>query len=161
MLTSPGFFFLEKPTCPELIDRSLRLVQKYAHVYSAVPCWPFYMHIYEDTILQALSPLIIIRILDIGILKVCELKMNQSQDQAVPLFSPFLKQALVFTCLQYKSLENTVGKGEIARYVQFFPFLTVFSTCLENFLQFSSNLKLPSANSLRLEESKICRLGKV
>ena len=24
---------------------------------------------------------------------------------------PFLKQALVFTCLQYKSFENTVGKG--------------------------------------------------
>ena len=27
---------------------------------------------------------------------------------------PFPKQALVFTCLQYKSFENTVGKGEIA-----------------------------------------------
>ena len=28
---------------------------------------------------------------------------------------PFPKQALVFTCLQYKSFENTEGKGEIAR----------------------------------------------
>ena len=28
----------------------------------------------------------------------------------------FPKQALVFTCLQYKSLEITVGKGDIARY---------------------------------------------
>ena len=27
---------------------------------------------------------------------------------------PYPKQALVFTCLQYKSFENTVGKGEIA-----------------------------------------------
>ena len=27
----------------------------------------------------------------------------------------FPKQALVFTCLQYKSFEITVGKGEIAR----------------------------------------------
>ena len=27
---------------------------------------------------------------------------------------PFPKQALVFTCLQYKSFENTAGKGEIA-----------------------------------------------
>ena len=27
---------------------------------------------------------------------------------------PFSKQALVFTCLQYKSFETTVGKGEIA-----------------------------------------------
>ena len=27
--------------------------------------------------------------------------------------SPFSKDALVFTCMQYKSFENTVGKGEI------------------------------------------------
>ena len=27
---------------------------------------------------------------------------------------PFPKQALVFTCLWYKSFENTVGKGENA-----------------------------------------------
>ena len=81
--------------------------------------------------------------------------------------------------------ENTVGKGEIAHYEQFllfplqilktqglfgkglkalwekkkgaiFPFPTVFSTCLENFLPFSSK----SANSFSLEESKTCRLGK-
>ena len=29
------------------------------------------------------------------------------------------KQALVFTCLQYKSFENTIWKGEIARNEQF------------------------------------------
>ena len=28
-------------------------------------------------------------------------------------FNRFPKQALVFTCLQYKSFENTVGKGAI------------------------------------------------
>ena len=40
------------------------------------------------------------------------------------------------------------------------PFPTVFSTyqILENFLLFSSNLRLLSANSFSLEESKICRL---
>ena len=38
------------------------------------------------------------------------------------------KQALVFTCLQYKSLENTVGKGEIARYEQFLLFPLCFLT---------------------------------
>ena len=32
---------------------------------------------------------------------------------------PFPKQALVSTCLQYKSFENTVEKGEIARDEQF------------------------------------------
>ena len=41
------------------------------------------------------------------------------------------------------------------------PFPTVFSTHLENFLPFSSNLKLLSANSFSLEEFKICHLGKV
>ena len=40
------------------------------------------------------------------------------------------------------------------------PLPTVFSTHLDNFLPFSSNLKLSSANSFSLEESKICRLGK-
>ena len=39
---------------------------------------------------------------------------------------PFPKQALVFTCLQYKSFENTVGKGEIARKEQFLLFHSVF-----------------------------------
>ena len=38
------------------------------------------------------------------------------------------------------------------------PFPTVFSIHLDNFLPFLSNLKLLSANSFSLEESKICRL---
>ena len=38
------------------------------------------------------------------------------------------------------------------------PSPTVFSTRLNSFLPFSSNLKLSSANSFSLEESKICRL---
>ena len=41
-----------------------------------------------------------------------------------------------------------------------FQFISVFSTHLENFLPFSSNLKLWSANSRSLEESKICCLEK-
>ena len=39
------------------------------------------------------------------------------------------------------------------------PFPTLFSTLLENFLPYSSNLK-SSAKSFCLEESKICHLGK-
>ena len=58
-------------------------------------------------------------------------------------------------CLQYKSFESTVGKGQIARNEQFSPFPIVFSTCLENFLPFSSNLKLSSANSLSSEQCEI------
>ena len=37
-----------------------------------------------------------------------------------------LSQALVFTCLQYKSFEYTVGKGEIARKEQFLLFPQCF-----------------------------------
>ena len=73
---------------------------------------------------------------------------------------PFPKQALVFTCLQYKSFQNTVGKGEIARNEQFLIFPLCFSNCFETFLLFSSIFELPSANSFSLEVSKICRLGK-
>ena len=35
------------------------------------------------------------------------------------LLYAFPKQALVFMCLQYKSFENTAGKGEIAHNEQF------------------------------------------
>ena len=35
---------------------------------------------------------------------------------------PFPKQALVLTCLKYKSFENTLGKGVIARNGQFLLF---------------------------------------
>ena len=73
---------------------------------------------------------------------------------------PFPKQALVFTCLQYKSFENTVGKKEIACNEQFLLFPQCFPTCLENIPPLSSNLKLLSVISLSLEESKICCLGK-
>ena len=41
-------------------------------------------------------------------------------------YEPFLKQAIVFTCLQYKSFENTVGKGKIARNEQFLVFPQCF-----------------------------------
>ena len=40
------------------------------------------------------------------------------------------------------------------------PFPTVFSALLVNFPQFSSNLKLLSANSFSLDEPKFCHLGK-
>ena len=52
-----------------------------------------------------------------------------------------------------KSFENAVGKGEIARNEQFLLF-PVFSTVLDNFLPFSSNVKLLSAKSSSLGGSK-------
>ena len=71
---------------------------------------------------------------------------------------PFPKQALVFKCVRNKSFENTEGKGEIAHNEQFLHFPQCFLPLLEKFLPFSSNLKLSSANSFSLEESKICLL---
>ena len=49
---------------------------------------------------------------------------------------PFPKHALVFTCLQYKSFENTVGKEEIARNKQFLHFQQCFLPFLRTFCQF-------------------------
>ena len=65
-----------------------------------------------------------------------------------------------FTCLQYKSFENTAGKGEIARNEQFLLFPLCFLPISKNFLPLASHLKLSSANPLKLEGSKICCLGK-
>ena len=75
------------------------------------------------------------------------------------MFNPLPNKPLF---LQYKSVENTVGKGEIAHNKQFLLF-PLFSTLLENFLPFTWNLELFSTNSFSLEEYKICRLerGKV
>ena len=52
------------------------------------------------------------------------------------LSQPFPKQALVFTCLQYKSFENTVGKGEIAHNEQFLLFPQCFLPVWRSFCHF-------------------------
>ena len=44
--------------------------------------------------------------------------------------------ALVFTCLQYKSFEKTVGKGEIARNEHFLLFLQYFLPIWRTFCHF-------------------------
>ena len=54
--------------------------------------------------------------------KKCYLKDNKPSRRS----QPFPKQALDFTCLQYKSFENTAGKGEIARNEQFLLFQQYF-----------------------------------
>ena len=54
------------------------------------------------------------------------------------LILPLSKQVLIFMCLQYKSLKNTVEKGT-------FPILKLLSTASETFPPFSTNLKLSFA----------------
>ena len=56
-----------------------------------------------------------------------------------------------------KPFENTVGNGEIAQTIS--PLPTVFSTYLKNFLLFSSNLKLSSADCFNLDLPKILSSG--
>ena len=53
---------------------------------------------------------------------------------------PFPKQALLFTCLQYKSCENTVGKGEIARNEQFLLYPQRFLPVRRTFCHFNQIL---------------------
>ena len=53
-----------------------------------------------------------------------------------------------------KPFKNTVGKGEIAHNEQFLLY-PVFSTSLENFLLFTSNSKLSSADCFNLDQCKI------
>ena len=52
------------------------------------------------------------------------------------LINLFPKQVLIFTCLQYKPFENTVGKGEIARNEQFLLFPQCFQPFLRTFHHF-------------------------
>ena len=51
---------------------------------------------------------------------------HYEKDFSAVVLLTFPKQALVFTCLQYKSFENTAGKGEIARNEQFLLSHSVF-----------------------------------
>ena len=74
-------------------------------------------------------------------------------------FISFLKQPMVFTCLRYKSFENTVGKGEIGHNEQFL-LVPMFSIHLGSFLPFPSNFKLSSAKPFSLKVSKIGPFGK-
>ena len=57
------------------------------------------------------------------------------------------------------SFSKTLWKKEKLLFMSNFSFSQCFYL-LENFLPFSSNSKLSSANSFNLEESKICHLGK-
>ena len=58
------------------------------------------------------------------------------------------------------SLLKTLWGKEKLLVTSNFPFTHSVFYCLENFLQFSSNLKLSSADCFNFEESKICCLGK-
>ena len=71
---------------------------------------------------------------------------------------PIPTQWHLLTPLGNKPSENTVGKGEIARNEQFLLFPQCFLPVWIALCHFLSNLKLSSANSFSLEESKIYRL---
>ena len=71
------------------------------------------------------------------------------------LTQPFPRQAFVFMCLQYKSFENTVGKGELARNEQVLLSPQCFPLFWRTFVQFPSKMKLFAASSLVWKSLKI------
>ena len=73
-------------------------------------------------------------------------------------FNPFPKQGLVLRVCSI-SLLKTLWEKEKLLITRISPFPTMFSTHFENFLPFSSNLKLSSPNFFSLEASEICHLG--
>ena len=66
---------------------------------------------------------------------------------------PFPKQALIFVSAVQVFRKHSCNK-------QFLLFPLCFPPICRTLGSFSSNLKLSSANTLSLEESKICRFGK-
>ena len=78
-----------------------------------------------------------------------------SSFQMLTSINPFQNKPL-FTCV---CSENTVGKAEIACNEQFSFSRSVFYP-FDNFLTFSSFLIFLSANSISMEESKLCCFGK-
>ena len=69
-----------------------------------------------------------------SVFKRLELQTHKSQG----LFGKgFPKQAQVFTCRQYRSFENTMGKGEIARNEQFLLFPLCFLLVYRTFCHFN------------------------
>ena len=70
----------------------------------------------------------------VGAFKICHSAFSLAKYIVLSSVAELTLSAQVFTSVQYKSLENTVGRGEIV-------FHSVFSTHLDNFLQFFIKLK--------------------
>ena len=64
-------------------------------------------------------------------------------------------------CLQYKSFENTVGKGEIAHTEQFLLFQQCCLLVWRTFCHFLQTCNCCLQNSFGLEDSKVCHWEKV
>ena len=74
-----------------------------------------------------------------------DLSLFSVNDVLIQNHLTFSQTSPLFTCLQDKSFENTVGKGEIARYEQFLLFPQCFLPFWRSFFHF--------------HQIKICRLG--
>ena len=70
--------------------------------------------------------------------KMCQLYKQylQGTEQITIGIDPFPNKLWFFTCLQYKSFENTAGRGEVARYEQFLLFPKCFLPVWEAFCHF-------------------------
>ena len=78
--------------------------------------------------------------------------MTNLQGRVDPSPVPIPKQAIVSTCLEYKSFENMLGKGETAHHGQFFLFPQSFVTFWITFHHFHyiKNCSLQTLSKLKL-----------
>ena len=88
-----------------------------------------------------------------------DMSLNICLNGITNLFNPFPNKPW-FLRASRTCLLKTLWEKEKLLVLSIFSSPTVFSTHLENFLPFSSNLKLSSAKSCSLGESKICHLVK-
>ena len=79
---------------------------------------------------------------------------------SVNSFNPFPNKPWFLRVCSTSLLKTLWEKEKLLVKSNFSKFSHSIFPPLENFLPFSFNLKLSSANSFSLEESKICRLGK-
>ena len=75
----------------------------------------FFIMVVKNQDCESKSSLHVVRVLLVYIPFFIEVFTYVERSNTMYLLLTFPKQALVFICLQHKSFENTVGKGEIAR----------------------------------------------
>ena len=87
------------------------------------------------------------------------IKFKAFADNKLNVANPFSNKSWFLRVCTIRHLKTVLKRRNCSKQA-ISPFPTVFFTHLYNFLLFSSNLKLSSAYSFSLEESKIFGLGK-
>ena len=106
---------------------------------------------------NGLSALIIIAVKS-GDIKCCDIVISVLLSDRKKISLTLSQTSYCFHVSAVQVFRKLCGKSEQRR--EMAPFRTAFSSYSEMFAPFSSNIKLSSANSLSLEEYKVCCVGK-